>query len=319
MKTRFKVIKTERIGKAKAQECSERRGGASLLPCCFASLSLCVLLAGCVPMPEDALKELTPPAEANEPPYTGLAPGAKSYETAHFLVKANRTDVAVAYSVVCEQSYGRIMSDLGLYSFAPAKPYNIVVYRDAEEFLSKTGQPRWSGGMAYGNAILVYESEGAAAILAHEMTHLIFNEFMGLNNSADFKWINEGMAVYEESRASASSRAAYNRRLVRFVKSSPIPFSQLVNLAPPGFSKDVPGHGIGDGSSPDNTAVERWYAQAGSVASFLINEGGTLGFSAFISRLKAGDTPDAAIGAAFPGLWRNLSEVERAWLLYIRG
>ena len=102
------------------------------------------MLNGCVPMPEGALQEMAPPARADEPPYTGLGPGAKDYETAHFLVKAYFTDVAVAYSVVCEQSYGRIMSDLGLYSFAPAKPYNIVVYRDAGEFLMKTGQPRWS-------------------------------------------------------------------------------------------------------------------------------------------------------------------------------
>ncbi len=304
----------------KQGRCKGRRG-AYLLSRFFISLPLCFLLNGCVPMPEDALKDMAPPAQANEPPYTGLEPGSKNYETAHFLVKAYLTETAVAYSVVCEQNYGRIMSDLGLYSFAPAKPYNIVVYRDAAEFLKKTGQPRWSGGMAYGNAILVYESEGAAAILAHEMTHLIFNEFMGLNNSADFKWINEGIAVYEENRASAASRAAYSRRVTELVTPNPIPFSQLVNLAPPGLSTDAPGHGTADSAAADpavNSAVERWYAQAGSVASFLINEGGTLGFSIFIARLKAGDTPDAAIAAAFPGLWRNMSDAEKAWLLYVR-
>jgi hypothetical protein len=129
------------------------------------------------------------------------------------------------------------------------------------------------------------------------------------------------MAVYEENRASVASRAAYNRRLVELVIPNPIPFSQLINLAPPSLAKDESGRGPGDSSVPDpavNSAVERWYAQAGSVASFLINEGGTLGFSVFISRLKAGDTADAAISAAFPGLWRNLADTEKAWLLYVK-
>jgi hypothetical protein len=287
---------------------------------CLCALSLCFLLYGCVPMPEEALKDMSPLSQANDSPYAELDPGYKNYESAHFLVKAYTTEIAVAHSVVCEQSYSRVMGDLGLYSFAPAKPYNVVVYRDAGEFVKKTGQPRWAGGVAYGNAILVYESEGSAAILAHEMTHLIFNEFMGLNNSADSRWVNEGVAVYEENRASAASRAAYSRRLIALVAPNPIPFSQFINLAPQSISDDAAVRESGaTPASGTNAAIERWYAQAGSVAAFMLKEGGTLGFSIFISRLKAGDTPDAAVGAAFPGLWRNMSEIERAWLLFIKG
>jgi len=255
-------------------------------------------------MPEDALNDLPPAAQADEPPYKGLEPGYKTYETAHFLIKAYTTEIAVAQSVICEQNYNRIMNDLGLYSFAPVKPYNVVVYRDAEEYLKQTGQPRWSGGMAYGNAILIYESEGSAAILAHEMTHLIFNEFMGLANKVDFKWVNEGVAVYEETRASTASKAAYSRRFSTMVAPNPIPFSQMVSLTPQG---------------EQTASVERWYAEAGSVVGFMIKEGGTLGFSAFITRIKAGDTVDSAVGEAFPGLWKNSSDMERSWLLYISG
>lgn len=258
----------------------------------------------CVPLPEGALEGISQPAtQATEPPYTGLEPGHKTYESAHFLVKAYTTEIAVAHSVICEENYNRVMSDVGLYSFAPLKPYNVVVYKDKDEYIKKTGQPAWSGGMSYGNAILIYESQGAAAILAHEMTHLIFNEFMGLSNSADFKWINEGVAVYEETRASVSSRAAYAQRVISLVEPNPIPFSQMINLAPQG---------------EQTGAVERWYAQAGSVVSFMINEGGTLGFSIFITRLKAGASPDAAAGEAFPGLWKNTGDIEKAWLLHIR-
>lgn len=270
----------------------------------LALLLLCLPLTSCVPLPEGALEGLSAPVmNTTEPPYTSLAPGYKTYESAHFLVKAYNSDTTVAYSVICEENYNRVMGDVGLYSFAPVKPYNVVVYKDAGEYIKKTGQPVWSGGMSYGNAILVYESQGAAAILAHEMTHLIFNEFMGLANSRDFKWINEGAAVYEETRASASSRAGYGQRVNSLVKPNPIPFSQMINLAPQGEQTAV---------------VEQWYAQAGSVISFMINDGGTLGFSIFITRLKAGTAPDAAAAEAFPGLWKNIGDIEKAWLLYIK-
>ena len=271
--------------------------------CLFASM---FFLHGCVPMPQDALNDLPPAAQADVPPYQGLEPGHKTYETAHFLIKAYTTEIAVAQSVICEAAYSRIMNDLGLYSFAPAKPYNVYVYKDRDEYLRdeyvKKTKSEWTGGMVYGNAILIYESEGSAAVLTHEMTHLIFNEFMGLANSVDFKWVNEGVAVYEESRTSAASRAAYSQRFSSMVSPNPIPFSQMVTLAPQGEQQ--------------TGAVERWYAQAGSAVAFMIKEGGTLGFSIFITRLKAGDTMDAAVGAAFPGLWQNMREMEKAWLLY---
>ena len=86
------------------------------------------------------------------------------------------------------------------------------------------------------------------------------------------------------------------------VAPNPIPFSQLATQAPQGEQQTGP--------------VERWYAQVGSVAAFMIKEGGTLGFSVFITRLKAGDTMDTAVEAAYPGLWKTVRDMERAWLLY---
>ncbi|MBI4801777.1 MAG: hypothetical protein HY796_04545 [Elusimicrobia bacterium] len=265
----------------------------------FMGLSLC----SCVPVSQEMLKGMAPPAQAVEAPYKGLEPGYKTYETAHFLIKAYSTETAVSYSVICEGDYRRLMNDLGLYSFAPAKPYNVVVYKDLEEFMGKTGQPKWSGGVAYGNAILIYESEGSAAVLSHEMTHLIFNEFLGLANSNSLKWLNEGLAVYEETQGYWQSKADYSRRLSSLVVGNPIPFLQMINLAPQGERDAV---------------VERWYAQCGSVAAFLIKEGGTLGFSIFLSRIRDGATVDAAAAEAFTVLGKNLAEIEKAWLLYIK-
>lgn len=263
----------------------------------------CLLLCSCVPVPVEMLGKLPPVPQAVESPYKGLEPGYKTYESAHFLVKAYTTDTASEISVKCEADYNRIMNDAGLYSFAPARPYNIVVYKDQEEFIAKTGQPKWSGGAAYGNAILIYESDGSDAVLSHEMTHLIFNDFMGLAGTPALKWLNEGLAVYEETRGSWRSKAAYAQRMSSLVAPNPIPFSQMINLAPQG-EKDA--------------VVEKWYAQCGSVVGFLIKDGGTLGFSTFLSRIKDGATVDAAAAASFTTLGKDLNDMEKAWLLYIK-
>ncbi len=236
-------------------------------------------------------------------PFKGLDPGYKSQETAHFAVDAYTPAATALYASLCEENYSRIMQDLGLYSFVPARPYNVTVYRDAAEYHSKTGQPDWSGGATYGNALLLYGGGGLKATLGHEMTHLVFNEFMGLGQARQLRWLNEGVAVYEESRANQSSSAFYTARLADSVASNPIPFSQMVNLAP---------------QDDANRGVDRWYAQVGSVAGFMIRQGGSFNFSLFLGKLRDGAAMDKAIGETYNGMWASLADVEKAWKLEVQ-
>jgi hypothetical protein len=195
------------------------------------------------------------------------------------------------------------MQDLGIYSFVPRQPYNVLVYRDQAEYRAKTGMPEWSGGAAYGNALLLFEGPGLPAALAHEMAHLLFAEYMGLSQAAQLRWLNEGIAVYEESRSSQEAAAHYSRLVREMVAPNPLPFSHLVNLAP---------------QSDSLRLVDRWYAQAGSVVGYMIRKGGSFNFSIFLSRLRDGATPDEALKAVYSGLWRNMESLEHAWLLEVR-
>ncbi len=242
-------------------------------------------------------------AQPVESPYQGLDPGYKTEETAHFAVKAYSSSSALLNAGLLEENYTRIMQDLGLYSFVPARPYNVVIYRDADEYHTKTGQPGWSGGAAYGNALLLFEGEGLKATIGHEMTHLIFNEFMGLSQSGALRWLNEGVAVYEESRSNQASAVFYEDRVRSGVAPYPIPFSQMINLVP---------------QSESQRNVDRWYAQAGSVAGFLIKQGGSFSFSIFIGKLRDGATVDRALEDTYSGLWKNLPELEKAWKLEVQ-
>ena len=264
---------------------------------------LCALsFGGCVPI-DEAMLPKTQSSQAIEAPYKGLDPGYKSSESLHFIVKAYSSETVQRYSALCEENYQRIMRDLGIYSFVPSKPYNIVIYKDGAEYRLKTSQPDWSGGITYGNAILIYESEISVGVLAHEMTHLIFNEFMGLSVPEGLRWLNEGLAVYEEMRADYRSKAFYEEKITKDISLNPVPFSQLMNLVPRG-QKDA--------------IIERWYAQAGSVAAFMLRQGGALSFSSFLGSLKDGRSIDSAVAGSFSGLWNDMKDVERAWLLEVK-
>lgn len=270
----------------------------TMIPACAAAL-LCA--AGCVDLPPSELPR-SAVSSAVESPFKGLDPGYKTQETAHFLVSAYGSDSASRYASLCEANYTRIMQDLGLYSFAPARPYNVVIYKDSAEYHSKTGQPDWSGGAAYGNALLLYEGQGLEATAAHEMTHLVFNEFMGLSVNEQLRWINEGAAVYEETRSNQNSAAWYAARVTQAVAPNPIPFSQMINLAP---------------QTESRRNVDRWYAQAGSVVGFMIRKGGSFSFYQFLDRLRGGASADEAVSAVYGNAWKSLSDVEKAWQLEV--
>lgn len=260
---------------------------------------LLLLACACVELPPGAAPgaALPQPVEA---PARPLDPGAKTVESAHFSVQAYGSEAAAAHAAALETNYTRIMQDLGLYSFVPARPYNVAIYRDAAEYRAKTGMPEWSGGAAYGNALLLYEGDRLPAVTAHEMAHLVFNEFMGLSQAAGLRWLNEGVAVYQEGRSNTASAAYYDGLVKNVVARNPIPFAQMVNLAP---------------QSESRTGVEAWYAQAGSVTAFLIRQGGAFNFSLFLGRLRGGADTDRALAETYPGVWKNFSDVEKAWQL----
>ncbi|MDA8131862.1 MAG: peptidase MA family metallohydrolase [Elusimicrobia bacterium] len=261
-----------------------------------------LFLCACVDVPTGSAPAAAVPQPV-ESPFQGLDPGFKTEETAHFVVKAYSSPTAALYASLCEENYTRIMQDLGLYSFVPARPYNVMVYKDADEFHRKTGQPDWSGGAAYGNALLLFEGQGQGAIIAHEMTHLVFNEFMGLSQASHLRWLNEGAAVYEETRADVADAGIYAGRVAATVADNPIPFSQMVNLAP---------------QTESQKDVDRWYAQVWSVVSFLIRRGGSFNFSIFLTKLRDGADVDRALAETYTGLWSKFSDVETSWKLEVQ-
>lgn len=263
-------------------------------------LAVAAALGACVPYPAELLPDdgrgssLPQIVEGVYPP---LDPGANQQESLHFKVKAYGADVAKSVSDSCEASYTRIMNDTGLYSFQPRGTYSIVVYGSQDEYRKKTGQPDWSSGVTVGNAIYTFYSAALDGVLAHEITHLIWYEFMNGRLTDQQRWVNEGLAVYQEAKARNRGRELF-AGAVPTLRSAAVPIDQMMNLAP---------------NTERAYEASLWYAQAESMIRFMIERGGRIGFGQFLAATRDGQGFDQAVYAGFPGQWRTLADFAADW------
>lgn len=263
-----------------------------------------LLVSACVPVPDELQDEVatSPGSVPQEGPFAPLDAGAAQLDSLHFRVKCYGQDIARQTSDQAEASYNRVMVDTNLFSFQPHGLYTIVVYGNQQEYRSKTHQPEWSGGVTVGNAIYTFYGAGLPLTVAHEMTHLIFHEFMGAQivSQQELRWLNEGLAVYEEQKAAAANGFSGDifggiRPLVR---SQPLPLDQIQHLVP---------------ASERERAVSIWYAQSESMVQHMLERGGRLGFSAFLTAIRDGRGQDLAMQTAFTGTFRDLNDFYLSW------
>jgi hypothetical protein len=256
------------------------------------------LLAACVPYEgvaeEGRARSYTEIGQV----FPELDPGANELQSLHFLVKAYGTSQSRTYADTAEAAYTRIMTDTGLYSFRPRELYRIVIYGTQDEYRKKTGQPEWSGGVSVGNAIYTFVSPRMEGVLSHEMTHLIWFEYMGRSVS-DHRWVNEGLAVFEEAKALGEKGQSDLFSVLRGnLRAQPLSMENMIHLVP---------------ATERAYEVSLWYAQAESMTRFMIERGGRIGYSSFLTALREGRSFDSAIGSGFPGQFTSLADVEAQW------
>lgn len=254
-------------------------------------LAVVILASGCISIPEYDMPKDNRSNSVTTGVFRGLDPGAKEEAGLHFRVKAYGSTRAREILQEAELQYQRIMNDSGLYSFSPRALYEIVVYSSQDEFHKKTQFASWAAGLTVGNAIYTYDGPGLAPTLAHEMTHLIFHEYMG-DSRQDLRWLNEGFAMYEESRALGGPGVAFPS------SQEPSPFHQMVGLIP---------------ATERERQVHLWYKQVGDVVGYLVERGGRVGMGQFFSALRERRPVDESLRTGFPGVWSSMQELEAAW------
>jgi hypothetical protein len=261
---------------------------------CFAAVVCC----GCVSLPDSAYEETYGGDHYTADFTLEPDPSDRSEQALHFQVTASSQERASAYAKIAEENYERIMRLTGLYSFMPQNLYQIYVFNDRQTYLERTRQPEWSGGFTAGSTIVLYDSPDAGPIMAHEMSHLIFNEYFRADRP-ELRWLNEGLAVAMEIDASPLERKKmFLGSASELLRNYEMPFSRMMVFSP---------------SSEKDRLVNIWYVQCFSVVDFMISKGGSLEFADFASKLRSRQPLDRALQQAFAGKWEDVNALEAAW------
>jgi hypothetical protein len=231
--------------------------------------------------------------------FPDIDPGGTQLTTLHFTLKGYTENEIRPISTMAESLYNKIGSDTGLYSFLASGSYGIVIYRDRDEYLKKTRLPEWSRAAAVNGTIYVYPGSDLEPVMAHEMTHLIFASYMGTDKARTFRWLNEGLAMYEElQKVSESERSAFQSRRATELRRNRMAFSQMTFFVP---------------VSEQQRLVDVWYQQVESVVAFMLAGGSALNFANMLNSLKTGADMDKALADNYPAKFRSLTDLENSW------
>ena len=229
-----------------------------------------------------------------------------------------------------EEYYNQIASDLGYPRYSEFWTWDnkasIYIYPDYASFRGATGQPEWSQGMADYKKKEIIGFAGSRgfenSILPHEMTHLIFRDFVGFKGEVPL-WLDEGVAQWHErvrrEEVRRMAKELYLKDSLLSIKDMMkldirnIKYKDTVYIRPMKTKSGEQGVLLLSGDALINT----YYLQAVSLVDFLIGAYGTENFTHFCRQLRDGKSLEEALGFAYPTFIRSLDDLEREWRKYI--
>lgn len=241
---------------------------------------------------------------------TGLAETDKwhIYRSTHFIIHYRHAEEGFIDRLIerSEDYYNKITDDLGFrrYNFwLWDNRAKIYIYDDSQSYQAATGQPGWSSGCAVVGDKIIHTFPNARGffdtILPHELSHIIFREFVGFDNSAVPIWLDEGVASYQEKLR----RQAANKVVKEAIgKGSFFNLEQLSHLNPQ--------------SMQDTEQVNLFYAEALSVVDYLIKEFGKDNFVLFCQKLRDNKNLENAMRYSYP--FKDVQSLDRQWQDYLR-
>jgi hypothetical protein len=222
----------------------------------------------------------------------------------HFIIRyQGRRDFAQDVERRAEASYDRIARNLDITRYGDFWVWDrrarIDVYATREAYLAASGAPPWSAGVALytGRAILTFAGSQAFldSVLPHELTHLIFREFIGFKVAIPL-WLDEGVAQWEDE---------VNRRKVTAIAQSLRAQGRLQPVA--ALTGADPRRG-----ASGREAVE-FYAQAASLVGFMQESYGKPHFREFCGHLRDGRSLEDALRFTYPDTIRSVEALDAAW------
>ncbi len=227
----------------------------------------------------------------------------------HFIVHYRGSGASYPMAVMkkAEQYYNRIASDLGYPRRSQfwlwENRCKIFLYPTRQDFLSSSpNAAAWSSGFAVPGKRMIVSYEGAEtfldSILPHELAHLVFRDFVGLDNASIPLWLDEGIAMSQE----LEKREIFDRLVRQSISEKKwIPADQL--------------NGIRSIQEYSTSQAAQFYAQSQSMVRFLLKSGGPPDrFIQFCRDLRDGKNLDEAFSSNYQRKFPSVQKFEEAWV-----
>ena len=236
-------------------------------------------------------------------------PSWHTKKTEHFIIYYHTAPQQYIDEVTdyAERYYNEICEEFGFTRYDSFWTWEnrakIFIYDDTKEYQEMTHQPGWSGAGVdiHSREIKTFINmrHFYTAILPHELTHIIFREFVGRDIQLPL-WIDEGVATYMEKD--------YRGMRTKMVKTilgtkSFIPLEDLNGI-----------RGLSQFISPDV-----FYAEAASLIEFLLSVYGQEKFGAFcreLKELRSSATWKDAIEDTYG--FKNMADMNEKWLEFLK-
>ena len=232
----------------------------------------------------------------------------REFRSEHFLIY---------YPETIDESYARSTADLAENYYRDiTQEFNLVrdklwlwenrakifIAKDAQEYHDKFNCPAWSGACVnYEDKIIyTYPDQGnRSAIFIHELTHIIFREYVGRGKFP--WWLDEAAATYVEDKYSGNR---YQGRLG--ILKNAISNKQYIKFS------DLNQMGSSTLDMAAKGTVDLFYIESFSIVSFMVKRYGRDNFSQFLYFLRDGSTFEEAVLKSFQSV-RSIDDLEGQW------
>lgn len=245
-------------------------------------------------------------------PLFGRAASWVDTVSTHFVIRRQTAFTTGASTIDLERLHSRLGLDLAAFSPWMAKErVALYLYPNAKSYgEGEFHPPAWSNGIAFYDRriIAVYAHRSPEAldkIIAHEMTHLLFESYWAESNKMPPSWLNEGLAMMEETeRTDEEDKSEWYQGMANLGPKRLVSFAVLTQIDPSAQLRS-------------KEAASYWYVSAYSVVYFLYREHSKLQFINFCKDLRDGSTLEAALWKDYR--YPTTAKFEAAWKGWLAG
>ena len=232
----------------------------------------------------------------------------KHLQTEHFVLHHDQKMFAAKVARMGEQFYDAISADLpNLQDHVSPARSHIFIFRDPRDWQAVVagmpGLELWTASFVSGQVMYLQEMGTAPSdkmdLLAHEMTHLVFNRFLPVRLPL---WLNEGLAeyygefAYRAAKGMGQSKGNAFRPLRKWM-----PLAQLLDAT----------------AYPSEPAeVALFYATSKYLVGYLLLRQPREKWDAFFARLLAGEPARPALLGTYG--WADVAALEKAFAAFAR-